>query len=101
MGIDYIDEAKAIEEEVIAIRRRFHEYPELGNEEFETSKFIKEYLKGLGIELQPMPGTAVVGILRGAYPGKTVGFRADMDALPVQETTNLPFASKVPGKMHA
>ena len=99
--IDFINEAKAIGDEIIAIRRRFHEYPELGNEEFETSKFIKEYLGELDIELQPMPGTAVVGILRGAHPGKTVGFRADMDALPVQETTDLPFASKVPGKMHA
>ena len=101
MIIDYISEAKTIEEEIIAIRRRFHEYPELGNEEYETSKFIKAYLEELGIELQPMPGTAVVGILRGSKPGKTVGFRADMDALSIQETTCLPFASTIDGKMHA
>lgn len=101
MSIDYINEAKAISEEIINIRRMFHANPELGNEEYETSAFIKGFLAENGIEVQPMLETAVVGILKGAYPGKTVGFRADMDALPVQELTELPFASTVEGKMHA
>ena len=101
MNIDFYAEALAISEEIISIRRRFHEHPELGNEEYETAKFIKSFLAENGIEVQSMLETAVVGTLRGAYPGKTVAFRADMDALPVQELTDLPFASKVPGIMHA
>ncbi len=90
-------------DDLIAIRRDFHENPELGMEEVRTSGIVAELLQGWGIETHIGIGkTGVVGILHGNQgPGRRIGLRADMDALPVEERTNLPFASKVPGKMHA
>lgn len=101
MNVDFVKEAENIKDEIIALRRKIHQNPELGNQEFETSSLICEFLRGNDIEVKTMLDTAVVGILRGAYPGKTVAFRADMDALPIQEETGLPFASQNPGLMHA
>lgn len=101
MNIDFAKEAENIRDEIIALRREIHQNPELGNQEFETSRLIQEFLRKNDIEVETMLETAVVGILRGAHPGKTVAFRADMDAVPVQEETGLPFASKNPGVMHA
>ncbi len=101
MNVDFLKEAEAIQDELIAIRRDLHAHPEPGNKEVRTSGIIQEYLKRLGIEVEPMLDTAVVGTLRGAYPGKTVAFRSDMDALPVEEQTGLPFASCEKGRMHA
>lgn len=84
------------EQEVIAWRRDLHEHPELGNQENRTAALVAEQLKKLGIEVQTgVARTGVVGILRGGKPGRVVALRADMDALPVTEATNLPFASKV------
>lgn len=76
-------------------RHDFHQNPELGNREFRTSKIIAEHLKKLGIETKEnVAKTGVVGILRGAKPGPCIALRADIDALPVIERVNLPWASK-------
>lgn len=84
-----------IEPRCIEWRRHLHQYPELGNREFKTSKYIAEHLKKLGLEVKEgIAKTGVVGILRGAKPGPCIGLRADMDALPVTERVNIPFASK-------
>jgi amidohydrolase len=84
-----------IESKCIAWRRDLHEHPELSNREFRTSKIIADHLRSLGIEVKEnVAKTGVVGILRGAKPGPVIGLRADMDALPVTERTNVPFASK-------
>ena len=101
MKIDFVKEAESIREEIIALRREIHQNPELGNQEFETSRLIQTFLRQNDIEVETMLDTAVVGVLRGAYPGKTVAFRADMDALPIQEETGVPYASQKPGLMHA
>lgn len=88
--------ADKVEEKVIAWRRDLHEHPELSNREFETSKKVAAHLKSLGLEVQTgIAHTGVVGVLKGGKPGPVVALRADMDALPVEERTGLPFASKV------
>ncbi|NIF34324.1 amidohydrolase [Enterobacter sp. Cy-643] len=90
------------EEEMIALRRDFHQYPELGFEEFRTSDRIAELLTGWGYEVhRGLGGTGVVGTLKVGSGSKRLGIRADMDALPMQEQTGLPWASQVEGKMHA
>lgn len=97
-----IDQIAEFSEELIAIRRDFHENPELGMEEVRTSKIVAEYLKSLGITVHTGIGkTGVVGVLEGEKPGRMIGLRADMDALPIEEKSNLPFASKNKGVMHA
>ncbi len=85
----------SIEPQVVAWRRDIHEHPELGNREFRTAKLVADHLKSLGIDVQTgVAHTGVVGVLRGGKPGPVVLLRADMDALPVTERVNLPFASK-------
>ncbi|WP_308365516.1 MULTISPECIES: M20 family metallopeptidase [unclassified Microbulbifer] len=84
------------ESKVIEWRRHIHRNPELGNREFETAKYIASHLKSLGMEVETgVAHTGVVGLLKGGKPGPTVALRADMDALPVSERVDLPFASKV------
>lgn len=88
--------------DLIALRRRIHQYPELAFEEYETARAVAGYLEALGIPFKSGVGkTGVVGIIDGGADGPTVGVRADMDALPIEETSGLPFASCVPGRMHA
>lgn len=88
--------AKAVQPKVVAWRRDIHENPELGNQEVRTAALIAKELRSLGIEVRENVGkTGVVGVLKGGKPGKVVALRADMDALPVEEKTGLPFASKV------
>lgn len=87
-------------EEVIpktnAWREDIHQNPELGNREFRTAKLIAAHLRSLGLEVQEgVAYTGVVGLLKGAKPGPCIALRADMDALPVTERVNIPFASKV------
>ncbi len=85
-----------VEPKVIAWREDIHQNPELGNREFRTSELIAEHLEKLGIEVQKgVAHTGVVGILRGKKEGPVIALRADMDALPVRELVDLPFASKV------
>lgn len=89
-------------DKVIEWRRHFHQNPELSFQEINTSAYVADILSGLGnIEVRRPTPTSVLGVLHGAKPGRTVAFRADMDALPVAEETGLPFASKVNGVSHA
>ncbi|MDP4097081.1 amidohydrolase [Paenibacillus sp. P96] len=84
------------------IRRELHQYPELSNEEFETTARIRRWLEALGIRILEYPlRTGVIAEVGGKHGGPVIALRADIDALPVQEETELPFASVVPGKMHA
>jgi amidohydrolase len=88
--------AMQIEGKVVTWRRDIHEHPELGNHETRTAKLVADHLRRLGMEVRTeVAHTGVVGVLRGGRPGKVVALRADMDALPVTEQVNLPFASKV------
>lgn len=88
--------ADNIEQKVIEWRHDIHQNPELGNREFRTAELIAKHLKSLGIDVQTKVGvTGVVGILKGGLPGPVVALRADMDALPVEEKNDLPYASKV------
>ena len=85
-----------VQPKVIAWRRDIHQHPELSNRETRTAKLVAEHLRSLGMEVQTgVAHTGVVGVLRGGKPGKVVALRADMDALPVTEQVDLPFASKV------
>ena len=94
--------AQALAPELIKTRRHIHMHPELGDEEYETQKFIISKLDEYGIEHHEYPNyTAVVGIIRGGRPGKTVGLRADIDALPLTEQPGREYGSCTPGKMHA
>lgn len=89
-------EAEKMESEMIEWRRHFHENPELSNREFKTSEYIADLLRKWGYEVQTgIAHTGVVGVLKGGKPGPVIGIRADMDALPVTERVDLPFASKV------
>lgn len=93
---------EAVEKEVVEWRRHLHENPELSFQEVETSNYVFEKLESFGnIELSRPTPTSVLGRIVGAKPGKVVALRADMDALPIQEETGLPFASKNDGVMHA
>ncbi|MFP4895522.1 M20 aminoacylase family protein [Paraburkholderia sp. EG304] len=91
-----------IEEEMIALRHSIHAHPELAYEEFATSDLVAERLREWGYSVhRGMGQTGVVGQLKLGHGTRRLGLRADMDALPIQETTGLPYASKLPGKMHA
>ncbi len=93
---DLAQQVAAIEPKVVAWRRDFHQHPELGNRETRTAGIVAEHLKGLGLEVQTgVAHTGVVGTLVGGKPGPVIALRADMDALPVTERVDLPFASKV------
>jgi len=89
----------AVEGKLIAWRRDLHQHPELSNQEHRTARLVAEHLRKLGLEVKTnVGGTGVVGLLKGDKPGKVVALRADMDALPVKELVDLPFASKAKGK---
>ena len=97
-----IPEIKASEDEMIAIRHYLHANPELSLEEFKTSDLVAKQLESWGYKVTRGIGTTgVVGSLKKGDSNKSIGLRADMDALPIFEETNLPWASTVPGKMHA
>ncbi|MEE2025940.1 amidohydrolase [Alkalimonas mucilaginosa] len=88
-----------LEQKVIAWRRDIHQHPELSNREFRTAALVAEHLLALGMEVQTeIAHTGVVGILRGGKPGPVIALRADMDALPVTEQTDVPFRSTVIGE---
>lgn len=92
---------KALNSELIHLRRDFHKHPELGFEEYRTAGIIEKYLQNLGIKTRRMTKTGVVGILEGARKGPVLMLRADMDALPVTEETEVDFRSQNQGVMHA
>lgn len=84
---------------IVEWRRHLHQYPELGNREIKTAKFVEEHLRRLGLEVRTgVAKTGVVGILKGSQPGPVIGLRADMDGLPVTERNLLPFRSKEIGE---
>jgi hippurate hydrolase len=98
-----IDRISSYSDELVAIRRDLHAHPEIGFEEERTSGIVAERLAAWGIEVHRGIGkTGVVGVLRGkASSPRRIGLRADMDALPIEEATNLPYRSTNPGTMHA
>ena len=97
------DEIGEWEPELIATRRDLHMHPEIGLEEVRTSGIVAERLRAIGFDdvRTGIGVTGVKGVLRGGKPGKTLLLRADMDALPIEEETGLPFRSENPGMMHA
>jgi amidohydrolase len=91
----------ALEPQLILWRRDFHQHPELSNREFRTARIVAAHLRALGIEVsEQVAHTGVVGVLRGGLPGPVVALRADMDALPVAEEVDLPFASRARGEFN-
>src|SRR5262245_41878424 len=97
--------AQAVEqrrEDLIALRRDFHRNPELSFEERRTAEIVAERLHKAGLEVRTgIARTGVVGVLRGDRPGRTIAWRADIDALPLHEILDAPFTSSKPGVMHA
>ena len=94
-------EAKKISDWIIEIRRELHRHPELMYEEFKTSELVRRELDKLGISYEsPIAKTGVLGTI-GNGNGPCVALRADMDALPIHEETDIPFKSEIDGKMHA
>ncbi len=102
MMIDFLAEAAALRDELVARRRDFHRHPELAFEETRTAGIVAQELAKLGLEVQTGVGkTGVIGLLEGELDGPTVLVRADMDALPIQEENTFEHASAQPGVMHA
>ena len=101
--MDIKEKAENIKDYIIEMRRHFHQNPELSLEEFETTKKIVNELEKMSIEVSTFKDglTGCIGTIKGAKEGKTLLLRADIDALSVHEKTNLEFASRVDGKMHA
>ena len=95
--MDFLQEAQVLLPELSAVRQTLHQNPELGNQETQTAALAASYLRTCGIEVQRPFGTAVVGVLRGKQPGKTVALRADLDALPIQEQTRPPARQRARG----
>lgn len=99
---EYRDEIKQLAGDAVCVRRRFHENAELSFQETETSAYLREQLEKLGAEFADgFSGNSIVCYLNGEQDGPTIAFRADIDALPIQEDNDLPFRSKNPGVMHA
>ncbi|APQ61294.1 putative hydrolase YxeP [Paenibacillus polymyxa] len=93
--------SRPLQEQLITWRRDFHRHPETGYEEIRTSGIVAEHLRSLGLEVTTQVGkTGVVALLRGKSPGPTIGLRADMDALPIQDQKTVPYRSEIPGKAH-
>lgn len=91
----------AFADDLTALRRDFHRHPEIGFAEHRTSARVAELLESWGVTVtRGVGGTGVVGVLEGSRPGRSIGLRADMDALPMEEQTNLPYASQTPGVFH-
>src|SRR5512135_435855 len=97
-----IDRIQGYADELTAIRRDFHAHPEIGFEEVRTSGIVAEKLAQWGIEVhRGLGGTGVIGVIKGKGNGeRRIGLRADMDALPMEENTNLKWRSSIPGRFH-
>ncbi|WP_010631529.1 amidohydrolase [Sporolactobacillus vineae] len=97
-----IKETDSLDEMLIERRRELHRHPELAFEEKETTAKLKSWLTAASVTLADLPlETGVLGVIGGKKPGPVIALRTDIDALPIAEQTGLPFASEVPGKMHA
>ena len=99
---DILKKAEGLKQKMIDLRRDFHQSPELGLQEFNTARKVEGVLKALGLETRMfVNGTGVRGFLKGSEVGETIALRADMDALPIQEETDLTYQSQNKGVMHA
>ena len=95
LKVELEEEINPLMKKVISWRHNLHQFPELSNREYKTSKKVASHLRSLGIKVETgIAYTGVVGLIEGGLPGPTIALRADMDALPVEEKTGLPFASK-------
>lgn len=94
-------ETQSLVPELVAVRRDIHRHPEQGFQETRTAALIEKKLKGWGVETKRVCKTGVVGLIRGARPGRTLLIRADMDGLPVREENAVPYRSRNEGVMHA
>ncbi len=95
-------QAAAIRDRLIQMRRHIHKYPELGYKEINTAKYLADILRSEGIDVRENVGrTGIVATIVGAAPGRTIALRADMDALPIHEKTGKPYASSIAGVSHA
>ncbi len=100
--MDFLEQAKAIEDQIVDWRRDIHMHPELGFEETRTARKVADTLRGFGIEVEVGVGiTGVVGRIGDPNEGPSIGIRADMDALPIDEENDVPYKSLTPGVMHA
>ncbi|HSS62618.1 MAG TPA: M20 family metallopeptidase [Candidatus Limnocylindrales bacterium] len=94
--------SKSVLDDVVDLRRYFHKHPEVSFSEHETSRYLKERLREMGLDLEVCPTeTGAVALLDTGRPGKTVMLRADIDALPIHEESDLDFRSRIDGRMHA
>jgi amidohydrolase len=104
-GIDFLRKAANINEQLIAWRRDFHQHPEIGFEEYRTSKIIKDFLQAEGIPFYETATTGICALIKGgaagAEKGRTIALRADIDGLPLQDKKSCSYASKIEGRMHA
>ena len=100
-GFHISADVKAVTKEAIAIRRKVHQYPELGFKETRTAKLIRDSLRKSGVAVKKTVGTGTIGLVKGGKPGKTILMRADIDGLPLTEVNKIPFKSKNNGRMHA
>lgn len=96
----FYQEAKQMQNQLTEWRRMMHENPETGFEEYKTSEFVLNKLKEFGYEPEVIAQTGVVALAKGKEEGETVGLRADMDALPIQDEKDQPYASSIDGKAH-
>ena len=95
-------DCQALQDEITALRRELHQIPEVGAQLPETAACLSAHLDRLGIPFVRSPrDSGLIASIQGGLPGRTVALRADMDALPIQEETGLPFSSRRPGVMHA
>jgi amidohydrolase len=100
--LPWADEIRKRSESLLALRRDFHKHPELSMRETRTAEVIAERLRAAGLEVRTgLAGTGVVGVLHSEKPGPVVAWRADIDALPLDEVPDVPFKSTAPGVMHA
>jgi amidohydrolase len=99
--VELFSEIDNIFDEIVQIRRKIHEYPELSFNEYKTTELIEKYLNSIGVKNFRLAETGVVALLGNSRSGKCIAFRADIDALPIEEKTDLPYSSKNRGVMHA
>jgi len=98
--MSFLDQARELEEQIVSWRRDIHQHPELGFEETRTARLVAEEMRNLGLEVEV--GVGKTGVVARLGEGKpAIGIRADMDALPIQEANDVPYASQTPGVMHA
>ena len=99
MKIDFISEARELAPKLNLIREELHRNPELGTHEFKTAEIIEKCLDEIGISHKRILDTGIVARIDGALPGRNSAIRTDIDALPINENTNVAFASKNPSRV--